>query len=428
MFEVKFYLNNAQAEITTIYAVVYEHGRRYKYPTGISIQPKTWNPTKLRCREKAGDMEAKLVNERLRAWESLITEVLNEANRDLIILSQQTFREAVETKLKPRIHEEGGHSPDSYLTDFAKKFKDEVSRAERTLIRYGTTINLLEKFEAHRRKRIRFQDVDVEFYEAFRKWMNEQDFSLNYFGDMVKNIKVFMTEAAERGLHKHIGYRSRKFKVVSEESDSIYLSVEKLKKLHSLQITPELLQEFQKDPREHNLQRRIDSLIDCRDRFLIGAFTALRFSDFIALEGIKHTDEFISKRAQKTGTKTMIPMHPIIRDILQRREDQLPSPVSNQKMNESLHLLGRIAGFDEMIQTTRTEGGKMISKSVPEWQMITTHTARRSGCTNMYLAGIPIRTIMSFSGHKTITSFMKYIKIEVMEDAIKMKDHPFFNS
>jgi len=81
-----------------------------------------------------------------------------------------------------------------------------------------------------------------------------------------------------------------------------------------------------------------------------------------------------------------------------------------------------------MIQTARTEGGKMISKSVPEWQMITTHTARRSGCTNMYLAGIPIRTIMSFSGHKTITSFMKYIKIEVMEDAIKMKDHPFFNS
>lgn len=427
MFEVKFYLNNAQAEITTIYVVVYEHGRRYKYPTGISIQPKIWNPGKMMCREKATDLEAKLVNERLKAWETLVSEVLNEANRELIILSQQTFREAIEVKLKPRIHEERGEDPEAYLLDFAKKFKDEVNRAERTLIRYGTTINLLEKFEAHRRKRIRFQDVDVELYESLKKWMNDQAFSLNYFGDMVKNLKVFATEAAERGLHSHVGFKSRKFKVVSEESDSIYLSVDKLKKFHALQITPDLLQEFQKDPREHNLQRRINSLIDCRDRFLIGAFTALRFSDFVALEGIKHTDEFISKRAQKTGTRTMIPMHPIIRDILKGRNDQLPAPVSNQKMNEALHLLGKIAGFNELIQTTRTEGGKMVSKSVPEWQMITTHTARRSGCTNMYLAGIPLRTIMSFSGHKTVTSFMKYIKIEVMEDAIKMKDHPFFN-
>ena len=40
-----------------------------------------------------------------------------------------------------------------------------------------------------------------------------------------------------------------------------------------------------------------------------------------------------------------------------------------------------------------------------------THTARRSGATNMYLAGIPTIAIMKVTGHKTEREFMKYIKI-----------------
>lgn len=426
MFNVKFYLNNAKQDVTTIYVIVYQNSRRYKYPTGISIHPKAWNPAKMMCREKAGDMEARLVNERLKSWEALVSEVMNEAYRDLIILSQQTFREAVEAKLKPLIHDQDGSDPDSYLIDFASKFKDEVIRSERTIIGYETTISILLKFEEYLHKRIRFQDVDVDFYESLKKWMYSKEYSLNYFGSIIRNIKLFMSESAERGLHSSSGHKSKKFRSITEESDSIYLSVEKLKRLYSTQINQDIVSEFIKDIKYNVIEKRVASLIDCRDMFLIGAFTALRFSDFNVLEGLRYTDEFITKRAQKTGIRTMIPMHPIIREILLRREDQLPPPVYNLKMNKTLHLLGQIAGFNDPVQVTRTEGGRIVTRTVPEWQMITTHTARRSACTNMYLAGIPIRTIMSFSGHKSITNFMKYIKIEVLEDAIKMKDHPFF--
>ncbi|MDR0692346.1 MAG: site-specific integrase [Prevotellaceae bacterium] len=53
--------------------------------------------------------------------------------------------------------------------------------------------------------------------------------------------------------------------------------------------------------------------------------------------------------------------------------------------------------------------------------------ARRSGCTNMYLAGIDIYTIMGFSGHTTEKSFRKYIKIKQEENAQRFVEHPFFN-
>lgn len=425
MIDVKFYLNNSKSEYTTIYAVVHEFGRRYKWPTGIRIKSDMWNPAKKRCRYRSDYIDAALINDRLEAWENLVEEVFAEFMRELIIPSQQSFKQAIKEKLKDLIQTESDKKI-TELVAFAKVFKDSVSRADRTLVRYQTTITKLEEFEKYQHKKIHFDDVDITFYESFRKWMYTKHASINYFGDMVKNIKVFMNEAAERGLHNSIAHRSKKFKVVTEETDSIYLTVEKLKILHDLKIDSEAVLKISKDKRSHNIGKRVESLISCRDRFLIGSFTALRFSDFNILDGIKHDDEYISNRAIKTGTRTMIPMHPVIREILTRRENKLPDPVSNQNMNSALHILGELAGFNDLIEVTRTEGGKLKTYRVPEYKLITTHTARRSACTNMYLAGIPIRTIMSFSGHKTITSFMKYIKMEAMEDAIKMKDHPFF--
>jgi integrase len=425
MIDVKFYLNNSTSDYTTIYAIVHEFGRRYKWATGIRIKSDMWNPAKKRCRYRSDYIDAALINDRLEAWESLVEDVFAEFMRDLVIPSQHSFRESIKDKLKDLIQSE----PDKKITElvaFAKKFKGSIARAERTLARYQTTIIKLEEFEKYRHKKIHFEDVDINFYESFRKWMYSKNASVNYFGDTIKNIKVFMNEAAERGLHNSVGHRSKKFKVISEESDSIYLNVDKLKKLHSLEIDFEAVLKIAEDKRPHNVSRQVVSLINCRDRFLIGAFTALRFSDFNILEGIKSTDDYIQNRAIKTGIRTMIPMHPVIKDILIRRENKLPDPVSNQNMNYALHLLGELAGFDELIEVTRTAGGRMKTYRIPEYKLITTHTARRSACTNMYLAGIPIRTIMSFSGHKTITSFMKYIKMEAMEDAVKMKDHPFF--
>jgi len=56
-----------------------------------------------------------------------------------------------------------------------------------------------------------------------------------------------------------------------------------------------------------------------------------------------------------------------------------------------------------------------------KWQKIMTHTARRSFCTNMYLMGVPVPTIMSISGHKTKKSFMTYIKATGEKHAQIMK-------
>ena len=62
-----------------------------------------------------------------------------------------------------------------------------------------------------------------------------------------------------------------------------------------------------------------------------------------------------------------------------------------------------------------------------KYELVSTHTARRSGATNMYIAVIPTLAIMKITGHKTEKAFLKYIKISEEENAEMLAKHCFFN-
>ena len=85
-----------------------------------------------------------------------------------------------------------------------------------------------------------------------------------------------------------------------------------------------------------------------------------------------------------------------------------------------------MAGINELIETKKVRGGKTIVEVVPKYKLITTHTARKSGATNMYLAGIPSIDIMKLTGHTTEVSFLKYIKVTKQETAVSLSNHPYF--
>ena len=131
-------------------------------------------------------------------------------------------------------------------------------------------------------------------------------------------------------------------------------------------------------------------------------------------------------RTQKTGELVVIPLHWMIRDILDKYEGALPKPVSNQKMNEYLKEIGELAKINTISNTSITKGGLRVDKASKKFELITVHTARRSFATNMFLAEVQTISIMKITGHKTEKSFMKYIRISQEDNAIKLADHPFF--
>ena len=149
----------------------------------------------------------------------------------------------------------------------------------------------------------------------------------------------------------------------------------------------------------------------------------MRFSDFSQLTADNITDGKIKIRTQKTGDRITIPLHQLVKLVLDKYSDTtmaLPKPISNQKMNSYLKEIGELVGINENTNRTFTKGGLKASKLHKKFELITTHTARRSFATNLYKAGFPSISIMKITGHKTETSFMKYIKISQEENSDKL--------
>ena len=107
-------------------------------------------------------------------------------------------------------------------------------------------------------------------------------------------------------------------------------------------------------------------------------------------------------------------------------ERVLPKPISNQKMNNYLKEIARLSGIEGKIIQQITNGGIDSTEIKDKWELVTTHTARRSFATNAYKSGIPSLKIMMITGHTTESSFLRYIKITGEENAISMAGEQFF--
>ena len=81
----------------------------------------------------------------------------------------------------------------------------------------------------------------------------------------------------------------------------------------------------------------------------------------------------------------------------------------------------------ESIIIEKTRGGLKIKNTMNKAELIKTHTARRSGATNMYLAGIKTIDFMKITGHKTEKEFLKYIKVTKEQTAANLHADPYFN-
>ena len=70
-----------------------------------------------------------------------------------------------------------------------------------------------------------------------------------------------------------------------------------------------------------------------------------------------------------------------------------------------------MAGVDDTISIDKYQGAKRITISEPKYNLVTTHTARRTFITLSLEKGMRPEVVMKITGHKDWKSFKKYIKI-----------------
>jgi integrase len=245
---------------------------------------------------------------------------------------------------------------------------------------------------------IEFKDFTENFYsQKFEKHLIAKNQSLNTIGKYSQTLKSILAVAYKDGIHKNQYYKD--YPVHREETVNIYLNESEIDQLFDLDLS------------------HIPHLDRVRDMFVIGTQTGLRFSDLYAIKKHHINGDVITLKTFKTGTTVEIPIFPKTRAVLEKYNYELPDPISNQKFNEYIKEVGKRAGFDTITRKAvkRATGEDVNHKK--KYELITTHTMRRSFCTNLYLADYPILGICKISGHATETEFIKYVKVTKKENA-----------
>ena len=162
-----------------------------------------------------------------------------------------------------------------------------------------------------------------------------------------------------------------------------------------------------------------------RDVFLIGCYTAQRYSDYsrISPEHFQTTssgNKVIDLVQVKTKQRVLIPLlFPELEVLLQKYKYKVPRTVE-QPFNRAIKKIGELAGIDKDIVLTESIGGEVKERVVKKYELMTSHTARRTGATNLFLLGYSLLQITKVTGHTTTESLMDYIKVSLEENADKM--------
>lgn len=381
----------------------------FSYSTGIRLEPSHWDKRKHRVKlliVKA--KEYRELNKYLDHLEETVREFESEHYLyDSLYRSDLKFY-ILRKRINPVANAINENEETNFFFETWNKIIEEsrTSRGERTTEdtkkQKRQAMKLVQKFVAEKQVRLTFANVDMNFYHAFDNYMLEKNYNGNSRGRNFKEIKALLREAVDRDIPVNTSFQKKSFKVIRNATDSTYLKESELRKLMTLNLP--------------------ETLAPIRDIFVMACFVGARHSDWpqirkanIVLEDGK---ELIKIKQKKTRELVHVPIHPVVRNILNKYAGDPPKVISNQKFNEALKSICQQADLGRIMID-----GEIVEK----WGEISTHTARRSFATNAYLSrSLEVYQIMKCTGHKTEASFLAYLKLNGRDYAIRAAESKFF--
>lgn len=409
MPNVKFIIRGKSDSPQTVY-VTARFGRNEKlmYATPLKVDSVFWDAERQRVKSTRYCPYRDNVNDALRALDDMLSRFVTDSVRNGGVLTKDSIRHILD------VHFGKARDVSRSFHDFFDEFTEEcMTRMNekrggqlvtyKTMREYARTHYYIRGYEEERKTILGYQDIDQHFLSDFVSFLQRQNLSVNTISHKVICIKAVMRAAAERGLTDNMRWRF--YRNSSEPSESVYLTEEELDAIYMLDLSG------------NERLRRV------RDLFLCGCWTGLRFSDITRIKAENIEGGMIRVRQSKTNAVVTIPIHPVFKEIWETYNGELPTDISNQKFNAYIKEVCLAAGITSNVAKSITRGGKRITTIYKKWELVASHTARRSFATNLYKSGFPAISIMKITGHKTEAAFLKYIKVTSDEHAALLAEH-----
>lgn len=381
---IHFNLKSKSATKTAIRVVITHKGKVYRRNTGITTTPSAW------AREKTGN--AKKDRELKRIMLGLLEQLDERSDEGAII----TALDEVVSGIKKSTDEE------TDTPSFWKFFKE---RSERPLSSYRQNMNAYYVIKKYMGENSNWDDINSAFFLKLVAHMDKDGLSKNYQGTIINKLKATMNEGMKMKYHNNDEFKS--FTRFQEASDTVYLTKSEVDKIW-------------------NSKPVISPLQKARDLFILGVYTAARFSDYSKLTMDNITGDTLRYIQGKTNGSVIMPVAPRVRAVLERNGGRAPK-MGQIVFNRYIKILCRQVGITETVIVTRSKGKRHIQEMRQKCELVSSHTARRTGATLLYLNGVPIRQCMFITGHTSEDCFMKYIRVTKEETAKMLSSIPFFN-
>ena len=383
-------------------------GKLVQFNCGYSIDPKKWNSEVSRCKKNTFNrkgVSAADINKELNRLEELANDTFKSFEVQEAVPTVEEYKAAFNTRNgKKAAAPPQEKTFDACLLEFVSTQSSLNSWSDATIRKFNTLKRHLKKMRPELRLSMFNPSFYLEFIEYLRDVAGMQNTSIL---KMWKVLAWFLRWADKHGYLTDRSYLDFKpgLKTVRDK-EVVFLTWDELMKVYA----------FKFPAGKKHLER-------VRDVFCFQCFTSLRYSDVSRLKREDIADGIIKVVTAKTGDTIKIDLNKYSQALLDKyKDEERPLPVvSNQKMNEWIKEVCFLAGIDQPVTTVYYKGAERVEETRPKYELIGTHTGRRTFICNALTMGIPAATVMEWTGHSDYKAMKPYIKIADEEKARAMR-------
>ena len=259
-----------------------------------------------------------------------------------------------------------------------------------TCKRYRVFLELFRRFEGFTRRHLTIEDVRPAFVNEFMAFGKEESYSESTLHRSLNFVRTVLNFAERNGRRTHRG--TLEIRRHRHSPSVVTLTEKEIQRIRATDVPPEYQQS--------------------KEWLLISCYTGQRISDFMDFRKGQLIEmdsrACISFTQQKTRKDMVIPLHPVVKAILERNGNDFPPSVEHGTYNRQIRLVARLAGINEMVRARKRVGHRSQDTRAEKWEMLSSHIGRRSFATNFY-GRIPTPLLMQATGHSTEKMFLSYI-------------------
>lgn len=437
---IRFYLPFDKRENATIWLRVRTSNKNIRIATPEKISPADWDAKAGRAKKVSEITDAdkaqslSVLQARLDAIHTKVNDYAATCQEADLELDQKVIENLVapaKTASKVEV-EKAPRDISKYLGWLIERMKDgrfkigAESYDADTIKVWITFKNMYDKFAADYLKKngkvLTWSSIDKDTFDAFVLYMDEVGYMVKTQNKYILTFKAAIKYASAYH-HLHMNLECLQVMKRREEKEGCaatktYLNADEVQALYDMKLAPGSLKD------------------QVRDIFLVGVYTCQRCSDYNNLTESNfgktaNGTEVIRLVQEKTNRSVVIPItNNNLRSIAEKYNYHLPhikggDVIINRYLKTILKELAEsVPSLNETFQTTLTlperraeEAGNLTFERDDEghvikrkYELISTHSARRSGITNLYKTRMFSNLqIMSISGHATEAIFRSYI-------------------